>query len=184
MGFSRSKLLGLKTYNPMPSPKKPFRINVGFIIHEEIGNNYDFPFNFEKITLGDDLELRDFNGTVNVGKTPQGLVVRANFSAETMLTCVRCLTDFDHELDWSFTELYAFDKRSETDSGLILPEDAHIDLAILLREYALLEIPISPVCKPDCKGLCPECGENLNERDCGHRPEQSNSPFAKLKDLL
>src|SRR5258706_4568857 len=128
MGFSRSKLLDSKTYNPMPSPKKPFRINVGFIIHEEIGNNYDFPFNFEKITLGDDLELRDFNGTENVGKTPQGLVVRANFSAETMLTCVRCLTDFDHELDCSYTELYASDDRSVADSGLIFTEDAHIDL--------------------------------------------------------
>jgi uncharacterized protein len=110
--------------------------------------------------------------------------MQADFSAETTLTCVRCLTDFNSELAWSFTELYAFDKRSETDSGLILPEDAHIDLAILLREYALLEIPISPICKPDCKGLCPECGQNLNERDCGHRPEQSSSPFAKLKDLL
>ena len=36
----------------MPSPKKPFRINVGFIIHEEIGNSYDFPFQFDKIILG------------------------------------------------------------------------------------------------------------------------------------
>ncbi len=168
----------------MPSPKKPFRLNVGFIIHEEIGNHYDFPFEFEKITLGDDLELRNFEGIINVGKTPQGLVVQADFSAETTLDCVRCLTSFDHELDWSFTELYAFDKRSETDSGLILPDDAHIDLAVLLREYALLEIPISPICKPDCQGLCIECGQNLNEKDCGHSPEQSDSPFAKLKDLL
>jgi len=168
----------------MPSSKKPFRINVGFIIHEEIGNNYDFPFEFAKITLGDDLELRNFEGIINVGKTPQGLVVQADFSAENTLECVRCLCDFDHEFDWSFTELYAFDKRSETESGLILPEDAHIDLAVLLREYALLEIPISPICKPDCKGLCPECGQNLNEKDCGHRPERPDSPFAKLKDLL
>jgi len=94
------------------------------------------------------------------------------------------LTDFDQEFDWSFTELYAFDKRSETESGLILPEDAHLDLADLLREYALLEIPINTVCKPNCKGLCPQCGQNLNEKDCGHRPEQSDSPFAILKDLL
>ncbi len=168
----------------MPSPKKPFRLNVGFIIHEEIGNNYDFDFDIAKITLGDDLELRKLECIVNVGKTPQGLVVQADFSAETTLQCVRCLTDFNHEMRWSFTELYAFDKRSETDSGLILPEDAHIDLAELIREYALLEIPISPLCREDCKGLCPECGQNLNEKDCGHRPEQSDSPFAKLKDLL
>ena len=170
--------------NPMPSPKKPFRINVGFIIHEEVGYNHDFPFEFAKLTLGDDLETRNFEGLVNVGKTPQGLIVQADFSADTVLACVRCLTEFNENLRWAFTELYAFDKRSVTDSGLILPEDAHTDLAPLVREYALLEIPIGPICKPDCKGLCPVCGENLNERDCGHRPEGSDSPFAKLKDLL
>jgi len=163
--------------------RKPFRFNVGFIIHEEVGYNHDFPFELEEITL-DDLELRKLEGIANVGKTPQGLILQADFSAETSLNCVRCLTDFDQEFDWSFTELYAFDKRSETESGLILPEDAHLDLADLLREYALLEIPINTVCKPNCKGLCPQCGQNLNEKDCGHRPEQSDSPFAILKDLL
>lgn len=168
----------------MPNSKKPFRFNVGFIIHEEVGYKHDFPFAFDSITLGDDLELRNFEGIINVGKTPQGLIVQADFSAETTLECVRCLTEFDTELDWSFTELYAFDKRSITDSGLLLPDDAHLDLAVLLREYALLEIPISPVCKPACKGLCTECGQNLNEKDCGHRPAESDSPFAKLKDLL
>jgi len=168
----------------MPSPKKPFRINVGFISHEEIGRSHDFPFEFEKLILGDDLELRNFDGVVNIGRTPQGLVLQADFSAETTVMCVRCLQDFAQELDWSFTELYAFDKRSETDSGLILPEDGHIDLAEMLREYALLEVPISPICKPDCQGLCAECGQNLNEKDCGHGPEISDSPFAKLKDLL
>ena len=168
----------------MPSPKKPFRINVGFIAHEEIGRSHDFPFKFDKIVLGDDLELRGLDGIVNIGRTPQGLVLQADFSAETTVMCVRCLQDFNQELDWSFTELYAFDKRSETESGLILPEDGHIDLAEMLREYALLEVPISPICKPDCQGLCTECGQNLNEMDCGHSPEENDSPFAKLKDLL
>ena len=168
----------------MTNPRKPFRINVGFIVHEEIGRNHDFPFAFEKITLGDDLELRHFDGIINIGRTPQGLVVQADFSAEMTLQCARCLTDYDHELNWTFTELYAFDKRSETESGLILPEDAQIDLAELLREYALLEVPISPICKPNCEGLCAECGQNLNEKDCGHDPIEPNSPFAKLKDLL
>ncbi|MBC7875794.1 MAG: DUF177 domain-containing protein [Anaerolineales bacterium] len=168
----------------MPSPKKPFRLNVGFIIHEEIGRHHDFPFEFDKIILGDDFELRNFEGIVNIGRTPQGLVLQADFSAVTTLDCVRCLTTFDCGLKWSFTELYAFDKRSETESELILPEDAHIELGELVREFALLEVPISPICKPDCQGLCIECGQNLNEKDCGHRPEENDSPFAKLKDLL
>lgn len=168
----------------MVNPRKPFRINVGFIAHEEIGRNHDFPFEFDKIVLGGDLELRGLDGLVNIGRTPQGLVLQADFSALTSLICVRCLQEFAHELSWSFTELYAFDERSETDSGLILPEDGHIDLAEMLREYALLEIPISPICKQDCQGLCMECGQNLNEKDCGHKPAEPDSPFAKLKDLL
>lgn len=168
----------------MVNPRKPFRINVGFIAHEEIGRNHDFPFEFDKLVLGGDLELRGLDGLVNIGRTPQGLVLQADFSAITSLICVRCLQEFSHELSWSFTELYAFDERSETDSGLILPEDGHIDLAEMLREYALLEIPISPICKQDCQGLCMECGQNLNEKDCGHKPAEPDFPFAKLKDLL
>jgi uncharacterized protein len=96
---------------------------------------------------------------------------------------VRCLETFLQPLKWSFTDLYAFDKRSISESNLLVPENGQIDLEPLLREYALLEFPISPVCKPDCKGLCPLCGENLNKTDCGHRLE-SDSPFAALKDLL
>jgi len=168
----------------MTNPRKPFRINVGFIAHEEIGRNHDFPFEFDKIQLGEDFELRELSGNLNISRTPQGLFAQADFSALTTLQCVRCLTDFDYRLGWSFSELFAFDSRSVTDSGLILPEDGHIDFAELLRDYALLEIPINPICKTDCQGLCIECGQNLNEKDCGHKQEENDSPFSVLKKLL
>lgn len=168
----------------MPNPRKPFRINVGFIAHEEIGRSHDFPFELDKVILEDDLELRSFKGVVNISRTPQGLFLQADFSAATTLECVRCLTDYEHELEWSFTELYAFDERSQTESELLLPEDGYLELAVLIREFAFLEIPISPICKADCQGLCTECGQNLNEKDCGHNPQENDSPFAKLKDLL
>jgi uncharacterized protein len=80
--------------------------------------------------------------------------------------------------------LYAFSKKSVSESGLILPDNAHIDLQPLIREYALLEIPIKPVCKPTCKGLCSVCGEDLNKTDCGHKDVAEESPFSALKDLL
>ena len=167
----------------MTNPRKPFRFNVGFIIHEEVGYTHEFPFEFNEIKL-DDLELRNFEGMAQVGRTPQGLVVQAKFTAETTLECVRCLSEFEHALIWEITELYAFNKKSVTESELMLPEDAHLDLETLVRECAILEIPISPICKADCKGLCIVCGENLNLKDCGHRPEQNDSPFSILKDLL
>jgi uncharacterized protein len=167
----------------MPNPRKPFRINVGFIIHEEVGYSHEIPLEFDKVKL-DDLELHNFEGSVHIGRTPQGLVVQGKFSADTKLECVRCLKEFTYPLNWEFTELYAFNKKSVSESGLLLPDDAHIDLAPLLREYALLEIPISPLHSPECKGLCPECGQDLNIRDCGHRQQDDDSPFSVLKKLL
>jgi uncharacterized protein len=168
----------------MTNPRKPFRINVGFIINQEVGYSHEFPFEFNEIQVSDDLSLRGFTGRVDVGRTPQGLLIQGDFSGATTLQCGRCLSDYPHNLHWDLTELYAFNSKSVTDSELMVPEDAQIDLAPLMREYALLEVPISPICRPDCKGLCPECGQNLNEKDCGHRPPEDESPFAVLKKLL
>ena len=100
----------------MPNPRKPFRINVGFIVHEEVGYSYEIPFELDKVKL-EDLELQDLTGVVTIGRTPQGLVVLGKFSAETKLECVRCLNEFTHPLTWQFTELYAFNKKSVSESG-------------------------------------------------------------------
>lgn len=154
------------------------------MINQPIGSSRDFNFDYPRMQLGEDLILTEFKGTALLSRTPQGLLLQADFEGQASLDCVRCLGTFDQALVWTATELYAFDKRSVTDSGLIMPEDGHIDLELLMREYALLEIPISPVCKPDCKGLCPLCGEDLNRVDCGHRDTTSESPFAVLKPLL
>ena len=168
----------------MTNPRRPFRLNVGFIIHDEVGSTAQFPFEFESMRIGDDLDLTRFEGLVDVGRTPQGLLVTGRFSGVTSLECGRCLKTFDGPLHWDMTELYAFNEKSLSDSGLIVPEDAQIDLAPLIRDYALLEIPIRPLCKPDCKGLCPVCGQDLNVRDCGHRPHNDDSPFSALRTLL
>ena len=167
----------------MPSPRKPFRINVGFIIHEEAGYQHRIPFELEKVKI-EDLELQNLVGEVTIDRTPQGLLVLGKFSADTKLECVRCLKEFKHSLQWDFTELYAFTKKSVSESELLVPDDAHLELAPLIREYALLEIPIKPLHDPECKGLCIECGQDLNIKDCGHSQESDDSPFAALKKLL
>jgi uncharacterized protein len=167
----------------LSNPRRPFRLNVGFLINATIGTSRDFNFEYETMRLGDDLSVRDFMGGARFSRTPQGFLLQGEFSANSDLECVRCLETYTQLLKWTVTDLYAFDKRNMTESGLLVPEDGQIDLEPLLREYALLEIPINPLHSPDCKGLCPVCGENLNKTDCGHRPEP-DSPFAVLKDLL
>ncbi len=103
--------------------------------------------------------------------------------AELQSECVRCLTSLQQPLEIDFTELYAFTLRSVTDSNLILPEDGYIELESLVREYMLLEVPISPLCSPHCKGLCPICGENLNVRVCNHGESEVDPRLAVLKSL-
>jgi uncharacterized protein len=168
----------------MTNPRKPFRLNVGFIVGNEVGYNHDFPFDYETIRVAEDLELGDFAGTARFNRTQQGLLLTGHFRAALDLQCVRCLRDFTQTVQWDITELFAFNEKSLTDSDLLVPEDAQIDLAPFIRDYALTEVPINPVCKPDCKGLCPTCGQDLNQKDCGHRADQNESPFASLKDLL
>jgi uncharacterized protein len=169
--------------NHVTNLRRPLRLNVGFLIKSPIGTRRDFKFDYEQMRLGEDLTVTDFSGMAVFDRTQQGLLLQGDFEAVAQMECVRCLDPFSQPLEWSFSDLYAFDKRNMTDSGLLVPEDAQIDLEPLLREYALLEFPISPICKPDCKGLCPVCGENLNHADCGHRLEP-DSPFAALKDLI
>lgn len=167
----------------MTNPRKPLRLNIGFLITSPIGVYRDFLFEHDQIDLGEDLSLTSFGGVAKISRTPQGLLVQGQFQGQTGMDCVRCLKAYSQALAWEFTELYAFDRRSMTESELLVPENGHIDLEPLVREYAILEFPIMPLCREDCKGLCPQCGQDLNEKDCGHRPE-SDSPFSILKDLL
>jgi uncharacterized protein len=149
-------------------PRYPLKFNVGFLLNQPIGTNRDIHFEYPQVTLRPDLKLKDFYGVARIGRTPQGILVQGEFQGASPTECVRCLSGFEQPLHTNFDELYAFDKRSVTESGLILSEDANIDLEPLVRDYLLIEVPISPICKSDCKGLCPICGQNLNEESAEH----------------
>jgi uncharacterized protein len=154
-------------------PRYPLRFNVGFLHNQPIGTNRDIHFEYPQLALipEPELKLSDFMGVARVSRTPQGIFVQGEFQGKAPAECVRCLTGFELPLHTTFSELYAYDQRSITESGLILPEDANIDLEPLVREYLLVEYPISTLCTPDCKGLCPICGQNLNEEQDHHHAE-------------
>ena len=168
----------------MSDPHSPLRLNVGFVVAQSAGFSRDFPFDLPLINIPPDLHLSRLTGVVRATRTPQGILLQVTFQVLIDLECVRCLTGFQQTLNIEFTELYAFSQRYMTDSGLIMPESGIIDLAPVLRDYILLEIPISPLCRPDCKGLCPICGNNLNETTCHHEEESGDPRLAALKALL
>jgi uncharacterized protein len=165
-------------------PHSPLRLNVGFIVAQTAGFSRDFSFDLPSINIPPDLQVISLSGSIRASRTPQGILLQGDLIASMILECVRCLTDFKQSLDINFTELYAFSQRYATDSGLLMPETGIIDLAPVLREYILLEIPISPLCYVECKGLCLICGNNLNEGTCNHHDETGDPRFAALKTLL
>ncbi len=152
----------------MNLPRHPLRVNVGFLLNAPVGYSRDIHFEFPIVQLEQDFRVTEFNGLLRVSRTPQGILAQCDFNGYTEVECVRCLSPFPQFLHTVFSELYAFNRRSLTESNLLFPENGNIELEPLVREYLILEIPISPVCRPDCKGLCPVCGENLNLRLCEH----------------
>lgn len=159
----------------MTSQKYPLRINAGFISNQMLGYSHDFHFEYDTILLQPDLKLEQFKGIARISRSPQGLLAQAEFSGIAEAECVRCLDTIQQPLHTSFSELYAFSSRSVSESGLILSEDGNIDFGPVAREYLLIEMPISSLCRPDCKGLCMECGENLNHVVCEHHAEIAHS---------
>jgi uncharacterized protein len=168
----------------MAKETRPLRINVGFIVHEGVGYSHEFEFDFPELQLAPDLHITNVSGMARFTRTSQGLLADVQFAGVVHGECVRCLDEVDVSLATKFNELYAFDGHSETESDLIIPEDRDIDLGPLVREYILLDMPINPLCKPDCLGICLNCGKNLNKSPHTHDDEKIDPRFSILKDLL
>jgi uncharacterized protein len=162
----------------VPTSHHPLRFNVGFLSHVAIGTYRDLHFDFPKITFSEDMEVEDFTGVVRLNRTPQGILIEGEFSGKTIAQCVRCLADFLQPVKTNFEELYAFSQRTASDADLIIPDDANIDIGPLVRDYLLIEVPINTLCRPDCRGLCQVCGEDLNLTVCEHADRPSDTKLA------
>ncbi len=168
----------------MYSPRNLLILNVGFIVHQTVGYLRDFPIEAPFLRLPPDLELHNFAGNVRVTRTAQGLLLQANLNASIQMPCVRCLAEVSQMLQAEFTDLYAFNRNSMTQAGLLLPDTGKIDLSETVREEMLLATPINALCSHDCKGLCPVCGENLNTTSCSHENEEPDPRLDVLRSLL
>lgn len=124
----------------------------------------------------DDVELRDLGGTVTLLRTDRGLLVKVAASATAAERCSRCLSAIQCAVEIAFEEEYVpvidantgmrIVARDEPDLFRIGP-DFVLDLREGMRQYFLMTEPLKPLCRDDCAGLCPHCGANLNEGQCG-----------------
>jgi uncharacterized protein len=158
---------------------RDFRINVGFLINQPIGYYRDIPFEFEHYTFDESLSVDQLKGVINLNRTQTGLRMLAEFECLTQAECGRCLQDFDLSLKTQFEEIFTLENYPLSEDEQIIPESRNIDFRPYIRDYILIEIPINPVCEPDCRGLCKVCGQNLNLGECEHERSAIRSGFAR-----
>lgn len=108
------------------------------------------------------------------------------------LPCSRCLEAFTSPVACSFDLRYQPRSANtgegereveEDDLSTAFYENEEIDLGQLMREQLYLALPMKPLCQDDCKGLCPQCGTNLNRGTCDCRREWEDPRLAVLRNL-
>jgi uncharacterized protein len=108
------------------------------------------------------------------------LVAHGTISATWTGECRRCLGEASGTLSVEVREL--FERGSDGEETYPIDHD-QIDVEALVRDAVLLELPLAPLCREACQGLCPECGANRNEGDCGHKPDTRDPRWAALDQL-
>ncbi len=124
----------------------------------------------------------------------EGFSFVGRIATTATLACSRCLEEYPLPMDLPFELFYtaapegsaADDSRIDEEMVTVTPFDgSRIDLMSLLSEQIYLGLPLKPLCRPDCLGLCPKCGTNLNANVCACAEERNEDPRLRvLKNLL
>ena len=119
-----------------------------------------------------------------------GVLARGRADVHVHGECVRCLRDLDEERTVTFDELYylpeadrAAEDGEDVDDVLLVGEDS-LDLEPALRDALVPALPFRPLCRPDCAGLCPECGRRVDDLPADHRPDHPDPRWSALAALL
>ncbi|MEA3339352.1 MAG: DUF177 domain-containing protein [Chloroflexota bacterium] len=135
--------------------------------------------------LAQALEVDFLRGTVQVIRVQDGLLVQGALESQLRLECVRCLAPFVLPITLQLEEIFRLAGISPKPEMLYAVSDSGwLDLTPLLREQGWLNIPMKPLCSADCKGLCSQCGANLNLESCACEKAKIDPRLAALKELL
>jgi uncharacterized protein len=157
------------------------------------GTRRHWTFDEDAAVLREPSIVGSVQGEVTFTRTQQGILAGCQFETTMALECGRCLEPAIVAVSGEFQE--EFVQAVDVRSGAPLPqspdadaftidENHYLDLGEAIRQSVLMAAPLQPLCRPDCRGLCPRCGQNLNERACACEPTLADSPFHALRELL
>lgn len=130
-------------------------------------------------------EGADLGLSLRVESVVEGMLATGRISGSLVGECVRCLDPVEVELDAEFQELLYYDAADltaeEAEEALLVVEDL-IDVGPLVHDAVMLELPLQPLCREDCPGLCAQCGARLAD-DPDHGHESVDPRWAALSGL-
>ncbi len=109
-----------------------------------------------------------------------GLLARGTITGEHLSECRRCLRELRSRFEFKGDEVYR-PKGDVWEEGYEI-KDSKVDLELMARDTVALNLPLNPLCKEDCAGLCSRCGADLNDGPCGC-PEEVDPRWSALGDL-
>lgn len=120
-----------------------------------------------------------------------GCLIRATLEGSVTVPCNRCAEDADIAINSGYEEFEEIPEEpgrghhgGDSESHVVFEKHVPmLNLADVAWEQLMLAMPVSPLCKSDCKGLCPSCGANLNLGDCGCEKDDSDPRMAPLRNL-
>ena len=166
-----------KTVNP-----RVLKINVGFLLAEGVGYQRVIELDLPAIHLAEDAQLDFLRGSLQLSRNSHGILVRGTLASQVLSECSRCLTPTPSPFTLEIEELYSFPP--SPDSVYSVDETGILDLVPLFREETILTVPMVTLCRPDCAGLCPQCGQNWNEGPCECEQEDIDPRLAILRTQL
>lgn len=160
------------------------RPNVGFVLREAAGYSRVLQVDLPATTLADEVQVEWLRGQMKLTRTRQGIWVDSELEAAILSDCTRCLETHTMKLAIQLQELFYYPPSSaRSPSDYVVTEDGILDLVGPVGEQIVLRSPMQTLCRPECRGFCGHCGQNLSLGPCDCEDIVTDPRMAVLKEL-
>ncbi len=169
------------------------QFNVAQLLKSPVGAVREYEVDATVPSLDQDVRLvSPVVGKVRLTRLHSGILAQGHFSTEVDLTCDRCLRLFSLPVEFDLEEQFVpivdvntgkWLQVEETDPALLIDDHHILDLEEVFRQAIYLGLPMHPVCRSDCRGLCLQCGQDLNEGPCSCVGDEVDPRWQALWDL-
>jgi uncharacterized protein len=188
----------------MDAPNSDLVFNVAQLLKEPVGSTRKLNLDIAALALDDaetgeddagSVDATQVTGHAKVTRIGDGLLVQGDVAADVEVECSRCLERISMPVEGTLEEHYqptvdvvtgAPVNRADyevNDAAFDIDANHMMDLSEPVRQALLVSMPMKPLCRADCRGLCPQCGANWNEGPCDCRSESVDNRWSGLREL-